>query len=172
MDGMIYCLVDANGEVYIKDGAVSHSEVVEEFGLNESTCEQYRFDLTHRRLVGDRATPLADRTAHRYLDHRLGTPERLMRFAVDGHLSKDTLAGLLAVERRPPYLRACATIEKTYTEECTGRNDPRLESGCALEGEICLQPLVKAGSEYQKACAAEWISMFRSSQNRIDVWKN
>ena len=34
MDCNIYCLVDAGGHVYVKDGAVSHSEVAANFGLD------------------------------------------------------------------------------------------------------------------------------------------
>jgi hypothetical protein len=65
-------------------------------------------------------------------------------------------------------------IERRYTEACTAKNDPCLESGCSVEGEdeICLQPLLNAGIEYQKACAAEWIKLFRVPRNRIDAWKN
>src|SRR5579872_4294392 len=85
------------------------------------------------------------------------TPETLMKLAEEGHLSKAVLAESLSVEKRKPFLEACARIERTYTEECTAKNDPCLESGCSVVGEICLQPLLNAGLEYHKACAAEWI---------------
>ena len=62
-------------------------------------------------------------------------------------------------------------FEKKYTDDCAAEHDPCLESGCAVEGEICLQPLLKAGIEYQKACAAEWIKMFENPRNRIEAWK-
>ena len=50
-----------------------------------------------------------------------------------------------------------------------------LESGCSIDqaaGEICVQPLVNAGIEYYKACAGEWIKLFRRPRNRIAAWKN
>jgi hypothetical protein len=105
---------------------------------------------------------------------QMGSPDRLMMFAEQGYLPKDALVSLLSIEQRRPYLEACARIERQYTEACTAKNDPCLESGCSVEGEdeICLQPLLHAGIEYQKACAAEWIKLFRVTANRIDAWKN
>ncbi len=44
MDGTIYCLVDTSGTVYVKDFAESHADVAAHFALNESGCQQYRFD--------------------------------------------------------------------------------------------------------------------------------
>jgi hypothetical protein len=175
MDGTIYCLVDTSDKVYAKDFAESHADVAAHFALNESDCQQYRFDLTDRRLLTDRATPSSALAAQAYLNQCVGTPERLMQFAEDGHVSKAVLANLLDVEIRQPYLEACAAIEKRYTEECAAKNDPCLEPGCSIDqgaGEICLQPLLKAGIEYHKACAAEWTKLFRRPQNRIDAWKN
>jgi hypothetical protein len=97
-----------------------------------------------------------------------------MKFAEQGHLPKHALVDLLSIEQRQPYLEACAQIERRYTEACTAKNDPCLESGCSVEGEdeICLQPLLNAGIEYRQACAAEWIKRFRVSENRIDAWKS
>lgn len=103
-----------------------------------------------------------------------GTIERLMQSAADGHLSKEALANLLDVESRRPFLEACAAIEKKYTEEC-GNDDPCLPTGCSIDraaGEACLQPLLNEPIEYRKACAGEWITLFRKPQNRIDAWKN
>ena len=100
------------------------------------------------------------------------TSESLMKFAEEGHLSKGVLVNFLRAEKRKPFLDACARIEKKYTEECTAKNDPCLESGCSVEGEICLQPLLYAGVEYHKACAAEWIKMFRNTADRIETWRN
>ena len=77
--------------------------------------------------------------------------------AREGRLSKDTLAGLLEGKSRSEFLAACAQIEKRFTEECTATGDPCLDSGCALEGEICLQPLLQDESAYLKALGAEWI---------------
>ncbi len=70
-------------------------------------------------------------------------------------------------------MKACAAIERRYTEACIAKEDPCLESGCSVEGEdeICRQPLLNAGIEYQQACAAEWVRLFRASTNRIDAWR-
>ncbi len=96
------------------------------------------------------------------LERFAGDPQGLMAFAAEGHLTKTELAELLAPERRAAYLRRCAVIEKTFTEACTAQDDPCLESGCSLEGEVCLQPLLNAEPEYLKACAAEWMRMMQS----------
>ena len=175
MDGTIYCLVDSNGTVYVKDLAETHADVATQFALNESDCQKYRFDLIDRRLLIDRATPSSAIAVQEYLNQRFGTPDRLMEFAEEGRLSKGVLVNLLNVESRRSYLAACAAIEKKYTEECAAKNDPCLVSGCSIDqaaGEICLQPLLNAGIDYHRACAAEWIKLFRTPQNRIDVWKN
>jgi hypothetical protein len=94
------------------------------------------------------------------------SPEQLVTLAEEGRLSKRELADLLAIDRRPAFLNACAEIEKGYTEECAAKNDPCLESGCSAVGEICLQPLLHAGSSYYKACAAAWLPIFRDPENR------
>jgi hypothetical protein len=91
------------------------------------------------------------------------TPDQLKSLAADGRLSKAELAGLLALENRQAFLDACAAIEMRFTEECTGKNDPCLESGCSCEGEVCLQPLQHAESAYHKACAALWLPFYRAS---------
>ena len=106
------------------------------------------------------------------VDRGVGTPEELMTLADQGLLPKSVLANLLDIEHRQAFLDACAAIEKKYTEDCTATNDPCLESGCAVEGEICLQPLLRAGIEYHKACAAEWAKLFASPENRIQAWRN
>jgi hypothetical protein len=106
------------------------------------------------------------------VDPRIGTAEALMKVAEQGRLPKGVLVNLLDLEHRHAFLAACAAIERKYTEDCTAANDPCLESGCAAEGEICLQPLLRAGIEYQKACGAEWIKLFADPRYRIDAWKN
>ncbi len=170
----IYCLVTADGTVYTKDGADSYTEVAAQYALDADACAQYRYDLTDRQLVVDRPSGSSAPAAHSFVDVRLGTPERLMKFAEEGHLPKRTLAALLTLDTRKRYLDVCATLEKGYTDACTAQADPCLESGCAVEGEdeICLQPLLRAGVEYQKACAAEWMKLFRTPTNRIDAWRN
>jgi hypothetical protein len=102
----------------------------------------------------------------------LGSPELLMKFAEEGHLSKLTLASLLEPDSRDQFLEACAAIEKRFTEECSARGDYCLEDGCAMDGEVCLQALLKAGSAFQMACAAEWIRMFKIDDNRIAAWRS
>jgi hypothetical protein len=174
METSLYCLVDSHGNVYVKDGATSFAEVAGEHGLTESECQGYRFDLATRTLLVNGATPASRGAAQDFITRRLGTPERLMAFAGEGHVSKQVLAELLSLESRHPYLEACARIERAYTEACTATKDPCLESGCSVEGEdeTCLQPLLNAGIEYPQACAAEWIKLFRAPANRIDAWKN
>ena len=105
------------------------------------------------------------------MNNTLETPERLMALAAEGRLTKHALATLLAVPPRQVFLDACAAIEKKYTDECAAK-DPCLESGCSMEGEVCLQPLLRAGTEYHKACAAEWIKLFADPRHRIDAWKH
>lgn len=171
MNDTIYCLVDSDGTVHIGDGAGSYSTVAAESGLAESQCAEYRFDLARRELVRDRETPVSHAAALSYVSERFGTPERLMTFAEEGHLPKQVLADLLSPAKRASYDAACTGVEKRYTKACTD-NDPCLESGCALEGEVCLQPLLEAGIEYRKACAAEWVKTFKDPKNRVDSWAN
>jgi len=172
MDSNIYCLVDAGGHVYVRDGAVSHSEVAARFGLDPQLCDTYRFDLTARRLLVDRGRPASDRAAVAYWDQHVGSPERLMAFAGEGHLTKQILGGLLDADDARAYLEACAVIERRYTADCGASDDRCLESGCAVEGEICLEPLVRAGRDYQQACAAAWRILFEDPQHRTPAWRH
>ena len=173
MDGIMY-YVDPYGKVYVKVDAESFAEVAREFGLLETECQEYRFDLSTRRMLVDRATPASALAVQEGVGRSVGSPDRLMKFAEQGHLPKDALVNLLSIEQRQPYLEACAQIERRYTEACIAKNDPCLESGCSVEGEaeICLQPLLNAGVEYHQACAGEWIKRFRVPANRIDAWRN
>jgi hypothetical protein len=174
MDAILYYLVDPHGKVYVKHEAQSFAEVAREFGLTESTCQEYRFDLSTRRLLVDRATPASALAVQEYVSQRVGSPDRLMKFAEEGHLPKNILVNLLRFDQRRPYLDACTQVERRYTEACTAKNDACPESGCSVEGEdeVCLQPLLNAGIEYQQTCAAEWLKLFRAPANRIDAWKN
>lgn len=104
------------------------------------------------------------------MEKRLETPEQLVRYATDGRLTKHALATLLTPRSRDEFLAACEVIEKKYTEECTATGDPCLESGCSLEGEVCLQPLLRAGTEYHKACGEAWSTFFADPKNRAEVW--
>jgi hypothetical protein len=170
MDCEIYCLVDASGHVYVKDGAGSYSEVAANFGLDAQACDTYRFDLTARRLLTDRGRPASDRAALAYWDRHVGSPEKLMTFAAEGRLTKQVLGRLLGADNALAYLDACTVIEKQYTADCAAKDDPCLESGCAVEGEICLEPLLRAGREYHKACGAAWRTLFEDPQHRTKAW--
>jgi hypothetical protein len=100
------------------------------------------------------------------MDTKSYTPDELITRAAEGRFTKSELAAFLAIQNRQAFLDACARIEKTYTEECAAKNDPCLVSGCSAEGEVCLQPLLHAGSAYHKACAAAWLPIFRDAKNR------
>lgn len=170
MECSIFTLVDAGGHVYVKDGAVSHSEVAANFGLNLKTCDTYRFDLNARRVMVDHGTPANDSAARSYWEQQLGNPEKLMAFAVEGHLTKQVLGTLLAANELGIYLNACTVIERKYTVDCTKTDDPCLQGGCALEGEVCLEPLLRAGRGYHKACGAAWRTLFEDPQHRAQAW--
>jgi hypothetical protein len=170
MDSTIYCLVDASEHVYVKDGAASHSEVAASFGLDLQVCDSYRFDLAARRLLVDRGRPASDQAAHAYWDEHVGSPEKLMTFASEGHLTKQILGNLLGADDARAYLEACTVIEKRYTAECAAKDDPCLESGCAVEGEVCLEPLLRAGGEYHRACGAAWRILFEDPHHRARAW--
>jgi hypothetical protein len=104
-----------------------------------------------------------------FLNEQLRSPERLEQLARDGALPKEALLRLLAPRARRSFLDVCAAIERRYTEACTASGDPCLESGCALEGETCLEPLRRAGTEYNQACAVPWLDLFADPENRVDV---
>lgn len=97
--------------------------------------------------------------------------EGLIALAQEGRLTKVVLASLLTPEVRGEYLDVCAAIEKDYTEACTATNDPCLASGCAVQGEICLQPLMAADHEYRKACGAAWTAFFAEPKHRAGGWR-
>ena len=86
--------------------------------------------------------------------------DQIFERARAGMMTKAAMTELLPPERRPAFLAACADIERRYTKECTESHDACLESGCSLDGEICLEPVLRAGAEYHAACAAEWLKLF------------
>ena len=103
------------------------------------------------------------------------TIDQLTQLAIDGQLSKETLAQLLAPEQRRAYTDACGAIEKTFTHACSTSGDSCLESGCSIDhehGEVCLQPLLRAGADYQKKCGETWARFFSNPKNRVDAWKH
>ena len=172
MDCIIYCLVDAGGDVFVKDGAASHSEVAASAGVDASLCHAYRFNLSTCHLLIDRGSSTSDFAARTYCDKHVGSPEKLMTFASEGHLSKEILGSLLDDDDAAAYREACTVIERQlHTADC-GAKDPCLESGCAVEGEgeICLEPLLTAGVEYHKACGEAWKLLFKDPGHRALAW--
>jgi hypothetical protein len=101
------------------------------------------------------------------MNQQFDTPEQLLRYAEDGRLTKHALATMLRPEPRQVFLESCAAIERKYTNDCAAAKDPCLESGCSAEGEICLQPLLRAGTDYHKACAVEWAKLYVHLENRL-----
>jgi len=101
----------------------------------------------------------------------LVAPEEVIAIAANGSLSKHSLATLLTARARRPFFDACGRIESTYTEACRAKGDPCLASGCSAEGERCLQPLLAAGTDYHKACGAEWAKLFADAANRDPSWR-
>jgi hypothetical protein len=99
------------------------------------------------------------------------TAETLMRDATEGRLPKQALAALLALQPRQTFLTSCADIEKAYTKVCSTSGDPCLESGCSCEGETCLEPMLRAGAEYHRACGSHFATLFAVSANRDAAWR-
>jgi len=98
------------------------------------------------------------------------TPQQMLQYANEGRLTKHALATTLAPEPRQKFLDACMAIERKLTIECGGSKDPCMEAGCSAGDEICLQPILRAGTEYHKACAAEWAKLFFGDvANRSEV---
>jgi len=96
----------------------------------------------------------------------LGTSDQVIERARAGQVPKLELAELLNPNARKTFLNFCTSIEKRYTEACTAKNDPCLESGCALEGEVCLQPLERAHPEYDRACGNAFVELYLDPKNR------
>lgn len=167
---IIYCVVTPTGQVWAS--TESYAQAAAAAGVDVEACGQYRFHLATRQLIADRSSPAADEAVRAYLDRHFGTPEKLIRVALDGGLPKPVLSELLAANTRHQFLEACAAIERRYTAECVAAADPCLEvPSCGLDDEICLQPLLRAGSDYEKACAAEWAALFADPRNRADAWR-
>ena len=87
-----------------------------------------------------------------------------MDFTAEGMLDKDALARLLPPEPRAFFLAGCAQIERDLTRACAAHGDFCLASGCALEGESCLNALMNAAPAYNKACGQLWLPLYRSSR--------
>ena len=98
------------------------------------------------------------------------TPEDVIRLAIGGRLSKHALGSLLTSSARRPFSEACAAIELKYTQDCAVK-DTCMEAGCSAEGERCLQPLLRAGTDYYKACGTEWAKLFADAANRDPSWQ-
>lgn len=91
---------------------------------------------------------------------------QLMELAEEGCLPKTAMANLLEPDARWTFLEACAQVEKDFTARCAAKGDFCLASGCALEGEACLDALIQAGPEFYRACARAWLPLFRKRENR------
>jgi len=102
----------------------------------------------------------------------LGSPEHLMELAREGRMSKEALVTFLALDRRREFIATCVAIEKRYTEACTATGDPCLAGGCAVEGEVCLQPVLSAGLDYYKACGEVFATLFADPLNRTADWQS
>lgn len=100
------------------------------------------------------------------------TPEALMLWALEGRLSKQQLTALLTPASRPDFLEACVVIERRLTDACGAAGDPCLESGCSCEGDVCLQPIERAGTDYFRACGTEWVKLFADAHNRDHGWRS
>jgi hypothetical protein len=98
-------------------------------------------------------------------------PQQVISYALEGRLPKPALASLLTARARRPFYEACGAIELKYTEACRAQGDPCLESGCSAEGERCLQPILAAGRDYDKACGAAWAQLFVDAANRDPGWR-
>ncbi len=96
----------------------------------------------------------------------VASPDSVIEAARAGQVHKLELAERLNPVARAVFLGYCASIERRYTEACTAKNDPCLEGGCALEGEVCLQPLERAGVEYDRACGHAFIELYLDPRNR------
>ena len=99
------------------------------------------------------------------------TPGDVIAQAIAGRLSKQALAGLLAPDARRGFYDGCSRIEQGYTSACRDLNDPCLDSGCAMVGEACLQSIQRVGGDFDKACGAEWATLFADAANRDPFWK-
>ncbi|HXH07633.1 MAG TPA: hypothetical protein VNI83_13710 [Vicinamibacterales bacterium] len=166
---VIYCVVDPSGRVWAS--TESYTEAAAAAGVDEDLCARCRFDLATRQLKVDRGGPTAEPAVRAYLEEHFGTTEKVIRLALDGRLPKLALADLLAADTRRAYLDACARIERHLTEACIAAGDPCLSvPRCEMGEEICLQPLLEAGADYHKACAAEWLKLFADPRNRVPAW--
>jgi hypothetical protein len=102
----------------------------------------------------------------------VSTPEQLIELAQKGGMTKQVLVRFLALGKRQRYLDACAALEKRYTDECAASGSPCLEGGCAVEGETCLEPVLRADHDYLKACGNLWAKLFTDPRNRADdCWR-
>jgi hypothetical protein len=85
--------------------------------------------------------------------------------------SKVELATLLRRRPRAEFLKACETIERRYTEKCGTANELCAKFDCSSGEKICLVPVLQAGREYRRACAAAWSRLFALRTNRVPGWR-
>lgn len=114
-----------------------------------------------------------DRVAQDYFDQLVGTPEKLMDFAIKSNLDKATLASLLEPRIRKHFLNTCAVLEKEATDNCGAGGNTCLEDGCAFEGtdETCLNAVLLSEGKCLRECVNVWANKFRYPENRIEIWR-
>jgi len=95
---------------------------------------------------------------------------QLMHFAEQGLLDKAEMAHLLPPASKADFLRGCEDVEKALTQACAAHGDHCLASGCAMQGESCLNAILNAGPEYNKACGRLCVGLFSNPLNRGKGW--
>ncbi len=90
-----------------------------------------------------------------------------MHFAEQGILAKAEMAELLRSARQgATFLARAAEVEKGFHACVRCARRLCLASGCALEGESCLNAILNAGPEYNKACGRQWVALYSNPANR------
>jgi len=95
------------------------------------------------------------------------SPAQLIHFAEEGLLGKAEMAELLPSEPRAEFLHECAVIERDVTRACAAHGEFCLASGCALEGQSCLNAILSAGPAFNKACGQLWLALYKASNPAV-----
>ncbi len=179
MGATIPCFITKNGQVFSDLKSVK-----------DDYCLEYIFNLENRNFYYNalRCTSgqndvvpswaqhlwMYDIVANDFFDNIVGTPEKLMDFALKGNLDKASLVSLLEPRIRKIFLDICAVLEKEATDRCKNSGDPCLEDGCAFEGtdDVCLNAVLMSEGKCLKLCIEAWICIFTSPEDRIKVWRS
>ncbi len=167
------CFVAKNYQVFLEKGAEDNERLEYQFNL-ETRGREWTADRNSKPSMIPWIPNLwYDREADRFFHLVAGSPEKLMCFVRDGHLSKTSLGVLLIPEARQRFFALCAVIEKDVTTDCGASGDPCLEDGCAFKetDEVCLNAILLSEGKCLKSCIDLWIGMFQNHENRIEVWK-